>query len=649
MRKRLAIITAAVIAASLASARTVTVDSLNGTSATVTVGPGEYTEGLKFYYGVDDGGDDASAWDNATTNLAEVTAAGGTFTVTLPIDPSKDAPCSRFALTDPYIHNVSYIAGDGQTWFDTGIVNTSRDTVVMEYTVVGVDADYNLIYGYRDSAFSRNISLMESRGTGAPIADFTTSSMTSGTVPGRIDFPRRDDNLYYQYIGLPIRNTVTLSAAKRVVVSDGSVSSQADTNTEASVSEAFECSGPARLFSVGGNVPGNGGPIVSEIHFHECKVFRDDELICDFIPVRATVNGRMLPAIYDQKRHVFAACSTNNPALLGYGATSRVVINSMSECMHSSSYVDLVATPAARGISLTADNSTAKDAVIYMTCNASDATADLGNWATVVKVADLAAGETLSTTIPYPEGWGDTVNAVRFAAYDVGPYYLQSSGTQYIDTCWTNGSNHVVEMVFQPLNQFSDNAQAFYGCRNGPADKNIVMFVDKIGFSLDFNNSAYNTYRLSNVTRKSDYRYRMLDSAAKRVAEWSQDGVVKGAATNATACADNFTCAGSAYLFAANDMSGGSPAILWSGNGLLPIRLYSLKVWTTDGTLVSEILPVKVGGVAKAYDTVRDRYFENAGSGDFTLGTVAATILSRTAAILSSDWPKVVGTIISIR
>ena len=484
MRKRLAIITAAAIAASLASARTVTVDSLNGTSATVTVGPGEYTETLKFYYGVDDGGDDASAWDSATTNLADVTAAGGTFTVPLPIDPSNDALCSRFALTDPYLHNASYLAGDGSTWFDTGIVNTSRDTVVMEYTVVGVGADYNLIYGYRDSAFSRNISLMESRGTGAPIADFTTSSMTSGTVPGRIDFPRRDDNLYYQYIGLPIRNTVTLSAAKRVVVSDGSVSSQADTNTEASVSEAFECSGPARLFSVGGNVPGNGGPIVSEIHFHECKVFRDDELICDFIPVRAIVNGETRCQIYDQKRHVFAACSSGNPILLGYGATSRVAINSISECLHSTSYVDLVATPAARGISLTAANSTAKDAVIYMTCNSTDATADFDNWATFVKVADLAAGETLSKTIPYPEGWGESVNAVRFSAYGGNAFYLEGGDGAYIDTGIVNTSGDTVELVVNPT-AWPSNARAIYGCRNVASAYNISVFLDAKSLHAD--------------------------------------------------------------------------------------------------------------------------------------------------------------------
>lgn len=144
------------------------------------------------------------------------------------------------------------------------------------------------------------------------------------------------------------------------------------------------------------------------------------------------------------------------------------------------------------------------------------------------------------------------------------------------------------------------------------------MFVDNLGFCLDFNNSDYSPYRLNGVTRNSDYRFRMLDSAARRVAEWSQAGVVMGSKESSAACPDNFTCAGSAYLFAANDMSGGSPAVLWSGNGLLPIRFYSLRVWTTDGTLASEILPVEVNGVAKVYDTVRGRYFENAGTGDFT-------------------------------
>lgn len=639
---------AVLVAASVAEARIITVDSIVGKSATVTVGPGEYTEGLKFYYGKEDGGGDASAWDSATTNLAEVTAAGGTFTVPLPIDPSNDALCSRFALTDPYIHNASYIAGDGSTWFDTGIVNTSRDTVVMDYTITGTSDHYELIYGYRDSAFEKNISIMVNSYNGRTIADFTSTSTTSGTVPGRIDW----GNIFIaDSLGSPVRTTVSISADERRIESVGANDSLTLSNTEDSVAEAFECSGNAMLLGTGGSVPGSGSPASSRIQFHECRIYRDGELICDFIPVRAIVNGAWRCQIYDQKRHVFAACSSGNPTLLGYGATSRVAINSMSECIHSSSYVDLVATPAARGISLTADNSTAKDAVIYMTCNASDATADLGNWATVVKVADLAAGETLATTIPYPEGWGESVNAVRFSAYGGNAVYLEGGDGAYIDTGIVNTSGDTVELVVNPT-VWPSNARAIYGCRNGANAYNISVFLDANKLAADFNNSDYNTCRASSGVKKASCVWRVLASSAKRCIEWyDAAGVAIGAVTNDTACADNFACAGNAWLFAANDMSSGTPTPLWAANNgyISKLRVYSLKVRDANGDLKCDIVPAKANGVAKAYDVARGIYLENAGTGTFSFGGSTDAMVARTAAITPADVPARIPMIILMR
>ena len=163
-------------------------------------------------------------------------------------------------------------------------------------------------------------------------------------------------------------------------------------------------------------------------------------------------------------------------------------------------------------------------------------------------------------------------------------------------------------------------ACAFYGCRNAAGSRNISMFVDGSCFYCDFNNGNYDTYRLKNVPRSTAHRYRMVNSAARRVAERLQDGAVVGTSSNTKACADVFTCAGSAYLFAANDMSGGSPAVLWSSNGLPSIRFYSLDVTTTDGAACCSIRPCKRGGVGEVYDSVRNRYFQNIGTGSFAFG-----------------------------
>ena len=336
------------------------------------------------------------------------------------------------------------------------------------------------------------------------------------------------------------------------------------------------------------------------------------------VPVSLFVDGVRVGRIYDLVRGKFLDRGGELAEfdITGVPSVKTRVTASAAQGYESSSSSAITVTGIDGGYISVAVRAAAADLRLVLAYGASDAGTAISDWNSVIAVAALEQGET-KLKVPLPDGWGSTVTALRFFAVNFESY-LESSGTQYIDTCWTNGSNHVVEMVFQPRTQSTSNAKAFYGCRNGADSRNILMFADNRGLNLDFNNGNYGTYRLDKVSfATSGYQYRMLDSAARRVAEWSKDGVVAAAKTNATVCADNFTCAGSAYLFAANDMSGGSPAVLWSGNGLLPIRFYSLRVWTTGGTLVSEIIPIKVNGVAKAYDTVRGIYLENAGSGDF--------------------------------
>ena len=321
--------------------------------------------------------------------------------------------------------------------------------------------------------------------------------------------------------------------------------------------------------------------------------------------------------IYDRVRKCYLA-KLGTIKTFGIGATNAFAqITGTTEAFHRSSTREITVSKGGDGrlkVTVAAGASSGQLVIAY---GDDDAGGDFSAWDSSDILGSFGSGNT-SFAVDFPAGWGDAVTAMRFFTVDAEPY-IDSSGTQYIDTCWTNSSDHVIEMVFRPLALPSD-ASAFYGCRNGASSKNIVMFGDNTNFSCDFNNGNYNDYRVKAAERSLDHRYRMVDSAARRIVELSQAGVVKSAFTNATQCADTFTCAGSAYLFAANDMSGGSPAVLWESNGLPSIRFYSLRVWTTGGTLVSEILPVKVGGVAKVYDSVRDRYFENAGSGDFTYG-----------------------------
>ena len=233
------------------------------------------------------------------------------------------------------------------------------------------------------------------------------------------------------------------------------------------------------------------------------------------------------------------------------------------------------------------------------------------NWDNVVLVAQIPAGQAQVEVAP-PEGWDDTVHCVRFFAVD--DICLLGSGTQYIDLDLVNDNTHIVELDWA-LMSGSTGSQPVYGCRSGASSKNIVISAtDRNAPSgstimcLDFNDSSYSDYRL-NLTVGFGVKVRSVCSAAARFYEYAG-----GAVTNATACADVFTCAGNAYLFSANDMSSGTPKVLWS---ISPMKFYSLSVKTTGGTPVSSVLPCKVGGVGMVYDSVRNRYFGNVGSGAF--------------------------------
>ena len=300
-------------------------------------------------------------------------------------------------------------------------------------------------------------------------------------------------------------------------------------------------------------------------------------------------------------------------------------------------------TPYHRDISVTAPSrkqlkvtvsSGPNACLLVMAYGAADAGNYLEDWDNIVAVAQIPAGQ-VQVEVAAPEGWDDTVHCVRFFAVD--DICLQGTGTQYINLDLVNDNTHVVELDWACMPGVS-GSQPAYGCRNGASSRDIVVSsTDRNAPSgstimcLDFNDSNYSEYRL-NLTVEYGAKVHSVCSAAVRAYEYAG-----GALTNDTVCADVFTCAGSAYLFAANDMSDGTPKTLWN---ISPMKFYSLSVKTTGGTPVSSVLPCKVGGVGMVYDSVRNRYFGNVGSGAFAFhadglcyGASAAVVPTQGSAI----------------
>ena len=608
---------AAIALASSAAARTVTVDSLAGTNATVTVGPGEATEYLGLAYGNMDGyANPGVGWD-AIASLAAVPAAGGTYAVTLPFDPLTNATYrySRFVLAEhPFDTRLDYLPGNGKTYFDTGITNASTDSVEIAIRVSSFGSSYSGIFGARAGASEQNISTFCNNNWEVYV-DFNSSNASTyraaPTFPGGSGYAALD-------------MTIAISAAERRVDAfrNGvAVSSTRGSSTNRTAcADEFVCPGSAYIFKVNGQPASGWATAGSGYGFVSCRIDRGGEAIADMVPVSLFVDGVRVGRIYDLVRGKFLDRGGELAEfdITGVSGVKARVTASAAQGYESSGFSDITVTGIDGGYISVTVRATAADLRLVLAYGASDAGNAISDWNSVIAVAALEQGET-KLKVPLPDGWGTSVNAFRLFAVSDYEAWIDSSGTRYIDTCWTNGSDHVVEMVFQPL-ALPSKSSAFYGCRNAAGSINISMFVDGSCFYCDFNNGNYDTYRLKNVPRSTDYRYRMVNSAARRVAERLQDGAVVGTSSNTKACADVFTCAGSAYLFAANDMSGGSPAVLWSSNGLPSIRFYSLDVTTTNGAACCSIRPCKRGGVGEVFDSVRNRYFQNIGTGSFAFG-----------------------------
>lgn len=605
---------AAIALASSAVARTVTVDSLVGTNATVTVGPGEATEYLGLAYGNTDGyANPGVGWD-AIASLAAVPAAGGTYAVTLPFDPLTNATYrySRFVLAEhPFDTRLDYLPANGKTYFDTGITNASTDSVELAIRVSSYGSSYySGIFGARTGASEKNLSCF----CGWQVyVDFNSSDANTYRVCPM--FPALGGGSAYDV-------TIAISAAERHVdvFRDGAaVSPIKDASTNKTYcADEFICPGSAYIFKVNGQPASGWATAGSGYGFVSCRIDRGGEAIADMVPVLLFVDGVRVGRIYDLVRGKFLDRGGELAEfdITGVSSVKTRVTASAAQGYESSSFSAITVTGIHGGYISVTVRAAAADLRLVLAYGASDAGNAIVDWDGVIAVAALEQGET-KLKVPLPEGWGTSVNAFRLFAVSDYEAWIDSSGTQYIDTDWVNGNSNIVELSFKPL-ALPSNARAFYGCRNGVNSKNIVMFVDNINFYCDFNDSNYgNRVKADRTTGR---RYRMVDSAAKRIVELSMDGVVTSAFTNKTQCTDVFTCAGSAYLFAANDMSGGSPTVLWSSNGLPSIRFYSLDVTTTDGAVCCSIRPCKRGGVGEVFDSVRNRYFQNIGTGSFAFG-----------------------------
>lgn len=174
--------------------------------------------------------------------------------------------------------------------------------------------------------------------------------------------------------------------------------------------------------------------------------------------------------------------------------------------------------------------------------------------------------------------------------------YIESTGTQWIDTCYYSNPNTCVEIDFQ----FTDltTMQRLFSARGG---LQYVLYINSSG-KLNFiyqDNTFSGTG--TNVVADIHRHVARLDGYEKTM---SIDGVVTNSLNNFTATMTNTD---TLQLFVDKK----------SLSTFAKAKFYACKIWD-NGILIRDFIPViDKNGVACMYDKVHGQFYYNQGTGDF--------------------------------
>lgn len=175
--------------------------------------------------------------------------------------------------------------------------------------------------------------------------------------------------------------------------------------------------------------------------------------------------------------------------------------------------------------------------------------------------------------------------------------YIQSSGTQYIDTGFKPNQDSRVVTKFDMIQ--TDTAwRKLWGSGSGSYDLDFALLnAGTTKLQSYYGTKTNNTVPITDMSLNVD--------ANKNIWKYSGETI--------TFDKNNFTCAYSMYIFNVNKDN--SPAYL---PGMM--KLYLFKIYDND-VLVRDFIPCKnPSGTIGLYDSVNNQFYQNAGSGTFIAG-----------------------------
>lgn len=181
--------------------------------------------------------------------------------------------------------------------------------------------------------------------------------------------------------------------------------------------------------------------------------------------------------------------------------------------------------------------------------------------------------------------------------------YLESSGTQYIDT----------EVIYQ--NGY--NIESYFTCDTSTASSKFLFGVYGNG---SLRQCAFSTYRNWNTTSAlANFYYGLMNQTVVNKAVnkvelknkvWYYNDTAYGDAWDFDA-SENLTM----YLFAGHTAAGTNPNYYFIG------KIHSFKMYNTNNTLIRDYIPaLDTNGKPCLYDKVTAKPYYNKGTGEFTYG-----------------------------
>ena len=183
--------------------------------------------------------------------------------------------------------------------------------------------------------------------------------------------------------------------------------------------------------------------------------------------------------------------------------------------------------------------------------------------------------------------------------------YIQSSGTQYIDTGVAANGNTGFAVDFSTTSAVSTSGYgSILGCLNSGSNRyGIGTYPDRSGGQLCYGSAIYNPY----ITVGNRLQVSLLN------------GSIKTPNGTETVGAQTFNVGATITVFGRKRTDG-------SVDELSKTKIYALTIYD-NGNLVRDFIPCqKPDGTVGMWDDVNSVFYGNAGKGTFTAGPVVAVI-----------------------